>query len=173
MRGKGREEWDKVDFQAVWAGCVCAYMFIHMQKKTGTLIISLVISMIVLDNFRSILIAFIPKVRKRYLCFTRPHEIKLEMHLNLIFCPSVLFSHQYLLSLRLRVMRTVLETKSQIAKHLVQRIKFGTLILGWFFFFTISLFTNINGAHHTISEVSRKPKYRKENQFHSHTASQG
>lgn len=110
--------------------CLCIYVHSHAEKKTGTLIISLVISMIVLDNFRSILIAFIPKARKRYLCFTGPHEIELEMHLNLNFCPSVLFSHQYLLSLRLRVMRTVLETKSQIAKHLVQRIKFGTLILG-------------------------------------------
>lgn len=149
--------------------CICVHSY---AEKTETLIISLVISMIILDNCWSILIAISSKVRKQYLCFTRPHERELEMHLNLNLCPSDLFSHQYLLSLRLRLMRTVLETKSQIAKHLVQRLKFGTLILGWFFF-TISLFTNINGAHRTISEVSRKPKYRKENRFHSHTASQG
>lgn len=112
-------------------GKVCLCIYVHSYaEKTGTLIISLVIFIIILDNFQSILIATILKVRKQYLCFTRPHEIELEMHLNLNLCPSVLFSHQYLLSLSLRVMRTVLETKSQIAKHLVQRIKSGTLILG-------------------------------------------
>lgn len=122
-------------------GKVCLCIYVHSYaEKTGTLIISLVISIIILYNFQSILIATIPKVRKQYFCFTRSHEIELEMHLSLNHCHSVLFSHPYLLSLSLRVLRTVLETKSQIVNHLVQRDKVWDFNFGLIFFYNFIVY---------------------------------